>query len=83
MLNLHFVEKDISVFCKFDLPRTSYKHFQCTLGAYNESAHCRIVVPKFVFRTSCIPEAAVIWTAIACCFLMYSAFGLSRFKLDI
>ena len=83
MLNLHLVEKNIAVLGEFDLSRTVNKHFKSALGTYNKHNTKCNEVPRLVFKTSCIPVAAVIWTAIACCFLIYSALGFRRLILDI
>ena len=83
MLNLHLVEKNIAVLGEFDLSRTVNKHFKSALGTYNKQNIKWNKLPRLVFNTSCIPVAAVIWTAIACCFLIYSALGLRRLILDI
>lgn len=83
MLNLHLVKQYISVLCEFYLSRTVHKHLQCSFWSYIVSTIHPDCVPRFVFSTSCIPVAAVICTAMACCFFMYSAFGFNRFTLDI
>jgi hypothetical protein len=94
VLNLHFMQQHMAVFCEFNLACAIHEHFQGTTGSCSSRyMHQRVqstkhhlgaqgmwlcTVPKLVFMTSCKPLPAFTLMSSAAARLTLSACGFTR-----